>query len=77
MSIRTYNVSVPPRTPGVYSVLVNIHGVKHPRSSEHPEIFAYWDGVDKWSCGETSEYQALRAKMCGPQVRYPWKEIAK
>lgn len=77
MSIRTYNVSETPSTPGVYSVLVAIHGVQHPRSPDHPEIFAYWDGVDCWSCWQISEYHALRSPMCSPQVRYPWKEVAK
>ena len=74
-AIRTYNVTRLPNVPAVYSVLVDVNGVTWPKTSNHPEVFAYWDGVDCWSYWEFSIEGARLARMCKPSVRYPWKTV--
>lgn len=63
-----------PGIPGVYSVLVKLHGEWYPRPQD-PEIYAYWDGFEQWSKYAFSYNQALRVtRMKNPNVRFGWRE---
>lgn len=73
----TYRLSENPTVPGVYSVLVNLHGTTHPRPGvpSDPELFAYFDGCGSWSSWEFSKAAALRARDVNFRGVRPWREI--
>lgn len=79
MGLFSYRTDENPSLPGVYRVLVNIHGKYHPTQHEIENgtlIFSYYDGVDTWGAWEFSYDQALRAKPVFKGIR-PWGHISK